>query len=83
MTRVLPSAFEPTPKPLSPVAVAGIALVLVLGVALSVVEYLESTEAVEAAPKPTEVVPPQDNDPALAPRVTSTQLTLEVPYQGG
>jgi hypothetical protein len=69
-----PSAFDPAPTPLPLRAAVGIALVLLAGVSVSVVEYLDSAKAVEAAPKAApqvESVPPEFLEPVtiLQPQV--------------
>ncbi len=79
-----PSAFDPAPTPLPLRSAAAIALVLLAGVGLSVMEYLESTHAVEAAPKPPAEQPlPENSEWPYAEPLTSTRPAIFVPYQGG
>jgi hypothetical protein len=83
-----PSAFDPAPTPLPLRAAAAIALVLLAGIGLSVMEYLESAHALEAAPKslpnsPSEQPSLESTEwPAVEP-LTSTRPAIFVPYQGG
>lgn len=76
-----PSAFDPAPSPLPLRMVVAIALLLTAGVALSVIEYLESASAVEAAPKPVLEEPLEPLEPPQP--LTSTEAPIFVPYQGG
>lgn len=87
-----PSAFDPAPTPLPLRAAAAIALVLLAGVGLSVMEYLESTQAVEAAPKPGPNLGPmpgveqplsESTEWPSAEPLTSTRPVIFVLYEGG
>ncbi|MEY2785751.1 MAG: hypothetical protein RL277_1961 [Planctomycetota bacterium] len=84
-----PSAFDPAPTPLPLRAAAAIALVLLGGVGLSVMEYLESAHAVEAAPTKPAPKPgveqhlPESTEWPYAEPLTSTRPAIFVPYQGG
>jgi hypothetical protein len=76
MKSVLRSAFEPIPRPLSPGAQMLLVGVLIFGIAISVVEYLESSRpaalAEDAQAKPARVDPGADSpapaDPLARPR---------------
>ena len=67
MKSVLRSAFDPVPRPLSPGAQLLVVGVLVVGITISVVEYLESS-------KPSPLVQDPASQPVLMGTETSTRL---------
>ena|SRR5689334_1401475 len=71
MKSVLRSAFDPVPRPLSPGAQMLVVGVLVVGITISVVEYLESS-------KPAELV----QQPAPRPVLTGTETSVRVQASG-
>jgi len=88
MKSVLRSAFDPVPRPLSPGAQLLVVGVLVVGITISVVEYLESSKpsplAQEPVAKPvligaqTSVRPPAVEG-AKAPRVVRANVRTGTP----
>lgn len=70
MKSVLRSAFDPVPRPLSPGAQLLVVGVLVVGITISVVEYLESS-------KPASVV----QQPAAQPVRVETETSARLPVR--
>src|SRR5258706_880322 len=70
MKSVFRSAFDPVPRPLSASAKLLVAGVLVVGIAISVVEYLESSRPAPLAQEPA-------RDPALIDVGASTRAASE------
>jgi hypothetical protein len=72
MKSVLRSAFDPVPRPLSPAAQLLVVGVLVVGITISVVEYLESSKLATLVQEPVA-------QPALIGAQTSAQTGARAP----
>jgi len=68
MKSVLRSAFDPVPRPLSPAAQLLVVGVLVVGITISVVEYLESSKVATLV-----------QEPVARPVLTGTETSARVP----